>query len=97
MHLHPQSLYCLKDLYQIEGIKIIEIGRDLYGPSIFELLSTLREVQKHKPLVIWGHLTQEEIRTLSNELSPVGLCIYTIVKSVEEGKFLLKKIKERKI
>ena len=97
MHLHPQSLYCLKDLYQIEGIKIIEIGRDLYGPSIFELLPTLREVQKHKPLVIWGHLTQEEIRTLLNELSPNGLCIYPIVKSVEEGKFLLKKIKDRKI
>ena len=97
MHLHPHSLYCLNELYKMENLKVIEIGRDLFGPSIPELLLTLKEVQKHKPLLIWGDLTREEIRQLLNELSPQGLCIYPVVKTVEEGKSLLKKMKERKI
>lgn len=96
-HLHSQFLYCLPDFYQIENLTIIEIGKDPSGPSIFELLPTLKEIQKHKPLLIWGNLTREEIRQLLHELSPKGLCIYPAVKTVEEGKSLLKKIRERKI
>lgn len=97
MHLHPNSLYCIGDICRIENIKIIEVGRDRFGPSIFELITVLKEVQKYKPLLIWGNLTQEEIRLLLNELSPNGLCICPVVKTVEEGKTLLKKIKERKV
>lgn len=96
MHLHPNSLYCLNDLYAINSLRIIEITKDLFGPSIFELVPTLKEVQKHKPLLIWGDLTQEEIGHLLNELSPRGLCVCPVVKTLEEGKSLLKKMKNRK-
>ena len=95
IHLHPNSLYCLKDLYKISNLKVIEINKDLFGPSIFELLPTLKEVQKHKPLLIWGDLTKEEIRELLQKLSPRGLCIYPVVKDIEEGKALLKRMKNR--
>ena len=61
IHLHPNSLYCLQDLYRISNLKVIEINKGFFGPSIFELLPTLKEVQKHKPLLIWGDLTKEEI------------------------------------
>lgn len=96
-HLHPHSLYCLPNLYKIESLRIIEINKDLYGPSISELLPTLKRVQKHKPLLIWGDLARDEIRQLLSELSPRGLCIYPVVKTVEEGRTLLKKIRKGKI
>lgn len=94
IHLHPNSLYCLNDLYGIDNLKVIEINKDLHGPSIFKLLPILKEVQKHKPLIIWGDLTKEEIRKLLNTLSSKGLCIYPVVKTVEEGKVLIKKMRE---
>jgi len=97
IHLHPDSLYCLKELYKIESLKIIEINKDLFEPSIFKLLPTLKEVQKHKPLLIWGDLTKEEIKELLNILSPGGLCICPVVKTPEEGKDLVKKMKEKKL
>jgi len=97
IHLHFHSLYCLRDLYKISNLKIIEINKDLFGPSIFKLLPTLKEVKKHKSLLIWGDLTKEEIRGLLNELSPHGLCIYPIVKDVEEGKALLKRMKNKNL
>jgi hypothetical protein len=97
IHLHPNSLYCLEDLYKINSLKIIEINKDLCGPSISKMLPTLKEVQKHKPLVIWGDLTGEEIGELLNNLSPSGLCIYPVVKTVEEGKILIRKMKERNL
>jgi len=95
MHLHPDGLYCLDELYKMENLKIIEVTRDLFGPSIFELLPTLKEVQKHKPLLIWGDLTREEIRELLNTLSPRGLCICPVVKTVEEGKDLIRKMRRK--
>lgn len=97
IHLHPNLLYCLNDLYGIDNLKVIEINKDLHGPSIFKLLPTLKEVQKHKPLLIWGDLTKEEIRELLNTLSPRGLCIYPVVKTVEEGKTLIKKMKKKNL
>ena len=97
IHLHPNLLYCLNDLYGIDNLKVIEINKDLHGPSIFKLLPTLKEIQKHKPLLIWGDLTKEEIRELLNTLSPRGLCIYPVVKTVEEGKTLIKKMKKKNL
>jgi len=97
MHLHSDGLYCLDELYKIDNLKIIEITRDITGPSMLKLLPMLKEIQRHKPLLIWGDLTREEIKELLNILSPRGLCICPVVKTVEEGKFLLKRIKERKL
>jgi len=97
IHLHPNSLYCLNDLYTINSLKLIEINKDLFGPSIFKLFPILKEVQKHKPLIIWGDLTREEIRELLNTLSPRGLCIYPVVETVEEGKDLVKRMEERNL
>jgi len=97
MHLHPDGLYCLNELYKIENLKIIDVTRDLAGPSILKLLPTLKEIQKHKPLLIWGDLTKEEIKELLNTLSPRGLCICPVVKTLEEGKDFIKRTKEKNL
>ncbi len=97
LHLHSDGLYCLNELYKIENLKIIDVTRDITGPSMIELLPTLEEIQKYKPLLIWGDLTKEEIREFLNRLSPRGLCICPVVKTVEEGKDLVKKMTGRKL
>jgi len=97
MHLHPDSLYCLDELLKINSLRVIEINKDLFGPSIFELLPIFKKIQKHKPLLIWGDLTEEEIREILDKLSPRGLCLIPVVKTIEEGKNLMKKMKEKKL
>lgn len=81
----------------MENLKIIEVNRDMAGLPIFELLPILKEVQGHKPLLIWGDLTREEINELLDTLSPRGLCICAVVKRLEEGKNLIKRIKEKSL
>ena len=76
---------------------IIEIDIDPSGPSIMKLLPTFKEIQKHNPLLISGEFTKAEIRKLLNTLSPRGLCVNRIVKTLEEGKVLMKNMKERNL
>jgi hypothetical protein len=97
MHLHTDGLYCLDELYKMENLKIIDVTRDLVGLSAFELLPVLKEIQKHKPLLIWGDLTREEIKELLNALSPRGLCICPVVKTLEEGKDLMRRMKKKNL
>ena len=93
MHLHPDALYCLNDLYQIDNMRVIEVNRERFGPSLTELIPTFKEIQRRKSLIIWGELTLPEIRELLGVLSPVGLCLIPIVEGVEEGKSLMRRIK----
>ena len=95
IHLHPDSLYCLEEICNIESLKIVEIGRDLSGPTVFDLMHMFKYVQeKGKALLIWGELTKEEIKEVLAYLSPKGLCVCPVVNNVEEGQELVMKMKE---
>lgn len=95
-HLHPTSFYAVDELVQLENLNIIEVHREMAGPSIEEMLPTLKKIHEHKALFIsWCHGTpsivsiEAEIRCVLKHLSPGGLCLHFIPEDVEEGKILI--------
>lgn len=75
IHLHPSSFYLIERLLTIDALKAIQINKDIGGPSVPEMLPTLRNVQSKKNLVLWGDFSNDEIKILTNELDAEGLFI----------------------
>lgn len=95
-HLHPTSLYAIDELVGVENLNIIEVHREIVGPSIEEMLPALKTIHKRKALFIsWCYGTpsalpiEAEIGYVLKHLSSTGLCLHFIPKDVEEGRTLM--------
>jgi hypothetical protein len=74
MHLHPSSFHLLDDILSNEYLRAVEINKDAGGPSVAHMLPQYRKVlEKKRGLVIWGDLTEEEIRIVFDNLPPEGI------------------------
>jgi len=87
-HLHPTSFFILDDLLQIEGLKTIQINKDLGGPSIAEMLPEFQKVLRKKRLVIWGDLDQTDLELILVELPYEGLYVHIVAPTVAEAQHL---------
>lgn len=87
-HLHPTSFFILDDLLQIEGLKTIEINKDIGGPSMADMLPAFQKVLREKRLLIWGDLDQEELDLLLTELPYEGLYLHIVAPTVSEAQRL---------
>ena len=61
VHLHPASFFILDMYMQMEGLKAIQINKDVGGPSVKEMMPSFRKVLASKNLIIYGDLDEEEI------------------------------------
>jgi hypothetical protein len=75
IHLHPGSFYLLDRLIAIDALRAIQINKDIEGPSVLNMLPTLRHVQSKKNLVLWGDFSDDELKILTSELDAKGLFI----------------------
>jgi hypothetical protein len=74
MHLHPSSFHLLDDILSNENLKVLEINKDVGGPSVAQMLPQYRKVlEKKRGLVIWGDLTEEEIQFVFDNLELKGI------------------------
>jgi hypothetical protein len=74
MHLHPSSFHLLDDILSNENLKALEINKDVGGPSIAQMIPQFRKVlDKKRGLIIWGDLTEEEIKLIFDRLPPEGI------------------------
>jgi len=84
MHLHPARYLPYRPLLDSE-LAVIEIHIDKGGPTARDLLPVYREVLGKKPLLVWGDVTRDDVRTLVDELPPEGLGLQIVVDSPEEA------------
>ena len=84
MHLHPARYIPYQPLLDSE-LAAIELHVDKGGPTARELLPVYREILAHKPLMIWGDLSAEDIRTILDQLPPEGLALQIVVESPAEA------------
>ena len=84
MHLHPARYIPYRPLLDSE-LAVIEIHIDKGGPSARDLLPVYREVLQAKPLLVWGDLSPDDVRTLVEELPPEGLALQVVVDSPDEA------------
>ncbi len=94
IHLHPASFFILDGLLEEEGLGAIEVNKDVGGPSVEEMLGQLRRIQDRKSLILWGALDEADLRLVRRALSPSGLFLHITSPTVEEGKRLLRIIRE---
>lgn len=82
IHLHTSSLFLLDIFLEIEELDVIQINKDASGMEVPEIIPYFRKVQDAgRRLVIRGPITKEDIKLLSENLSPKGLLIQTIMDS----------------
>jgi hypothetical protein len=93
-HIHPTSFFILDDLLQIDGLKAIEINKDIGGPSIKDMLPVFKKVLHKKRLVIWGDLDEADLDVILQELPYEGLYLHIVAATVEEAKHLMQYIQE---
>lgn len=89
VHLHPSSFFILDDLLAIDPLQVIQINKDIGGPSIAEMMPLFKKVLAKKRLMIWGDLSSEEIGLLMQELPYEGLALCVLTSSAEEAKWMM--------
>ena len=89
MHLHPNSFFHLDGILSLKGLRAVQINKDVSGPTVEQMIPVFRKVlEAGKRLIVWGNLTEEEIRLVMRKLPHMGLFLNVISPSVDEAKQL---------
>ena len=95
MHVHSGGARLVPEFLTIPGLKGIQIVNDRpAGPTLKELVPILKEVQKHRCLLLRKY-SMAELEEIIGELSPEGLHIDTQCGSLEEAKKILEAWNQR--
>jgi hypothetical protein len=79
MHMHPTSFYPYRQLLNVPSITCMELHIDEGGPDAEELCDVHREILAHKPLLIWGRLSEKDMDWIFDKLPSPGLAVMTMV------------------
>ncbi len=93
IHLHPASFFILDDLLNIDGLTAIEVNLDVGGPSMAEMLPYLQKILTKKPLILWGALSEDDIRLVLKELPSRGLFLVLVAPTAKEARDLMSIVK----
>jgi hypothetical protein len=86
MHLHPSSFKLLDSILKVKRLRVIQITKDVKGPTIQEMMPEFRKVyDAGKCLMPWGELADDEIIFLLRELPPHSLFLSLMTPSVEDA------------
>jgi len=90
LHLHSTSLFLLDDLLDLSGIRVFQVSKDEGSTILADILGSLKRIQDSgRCLVLKGRFTPEDIRLMKENLTPCGLSIQPVVRSVDEAKQML--------
>lgn len=92
MHIHPASFFILDEVLKIDRLKVIEINKDVEGPSVKEMMPVFRKILLKKNLLVSGELNKEDIQCILEELPSRGVFLHIIVPSLEHAQFLMEYI-----
>ena len=84
VHQHPAG-FVPTDAYITMGMLAIELHVDDGGPRAKALHDWYMKILQHKPLLIWGKLTAEDMDWIFSKLPDKGVAIQVVVGSPEEA------------
>ena len=87
IHLHSTSMFLLDAFLEIDQIRCFQVNYEVRsgGPSIEGMIPYFRMIQQaHRPLLIRGSFTPDEVRRLRDALDPRGLYVYVMVEGMDE-------------
>jgi DNA-binding FadR family transcriptional regulator len=86
VHLHPASFFILDELLALKELKVVEVNKDIGGPSVREMLPVLSKIMQTRGLILWGDLTIEDLETVRRHLPCRGLGLNVIAPSLAEAR-----------
>jgi len=95
VHLHPASFFILDMYMQMEGLKAIQINKDVGGPSVKDMMPYFLKVLASKNLIIYGDLDEGEIDCILEELPRKGTFLNITAETVERAKELMEHIESK--
>jgi DNA-binding FadR family transcriptional regulator len=84
-HLHPASFFIIDELLSLEGLKVIEVNKDIGGPSVAEMLPVLSKIMDTRGLILWGDLAIEDLEAVKRSLPCRGLCLHVVAPTLAEA------------
>jgi DNA-binding FadR family transcriptional regulator len=84
-HLHPASFFIIDELLSLEGLRVIEVNKDVGGPSVEEMLPVLANIMQTRGLILWGDLTIEDLEVVKRNLPCRGLCLHVVAPTLAEA------------
>ncbi|MEJ2134661.1 MAG: hypothetical protein P8X86_05375 [Desulfofustis sp.] len=89
IHLHPSSFFIVDELLQMKQLRVIEINKDIGGPSIAEMMGLFKKIVERKNIIIWGDLNEEDLEHIQNQLPSRGVYIHLVAESVDRANQLI--------
>jgi hypothetical protein len=86
VHLHPASFFILDELLTLDGLKVVEVNKDVGGPSVQEMLPHLAKIMSLRGLILWGDLTLADLEVVRKNLPCRGLALHVVAPSLEEAR-----------
>lgn len=68
IHIHPSSFFIVEELLEMDALKIIQVNKDIGGPSIAEMMGLLKKIVEKKNLIIWGDLSEDDLECIQRQL-----------------------------
>ena len=91
IHLHPVSLHILDSLLRLDGLKAIEVNKDVGGPSIEEMLPVFRRIlEAGKRLVLWGSLDEADLSILQKELPGRPIFLSIVIADADRAREIMR-------
>ena len=84
-HLHPASFFIIDELLGLEGLRVIQVNKDVGGPSVKEMLPVLSKIMQTRGLILWGDLTIEDLEVVKRNLPCRGLGLHEVAPSLAEA------------
>jgi len=84
LHLHSTQLHTLDYLLELDSLPAIELTPD-HGEPITDLIPVIARIQAHKPVIVHGYLSAEEMRMIVERVPPEGLCVVSRTDTPEEA------------
>ena len=92
-NLHPASFFILDHLLANEGLRAIQVNKDVGGPSVEEMLPHLQRIAAKKNLILWGDYSPAELDFLRKHLPSRGLFFNFMVPTMEGARELLGRLR----
>jgi hypothetical protein len=73
----------------MEQLKVIQINKDIGGPTIPETMELFQKVVERKNIIIWGELDEHDLECIRDQLPSRGVYIHLIAANVERANQLI--------
>jgi hypothetical protein len=91
LHL-PSSFFVVDELLEMDELKVIEVNKDVGGPSVAEMVALLKKIVDKKNLILWGDFDERDLKCITDQLPATGVYLHIIAEDISRANQLLRAI-----